>query len=243
MDVRVRGDVNPGPFLSARDIFETEFDLERPVQVCIRDDPDERTWAAHYEDHHVLNVSRRIASSAMARELSLHEFAHMYRYEEGHASHHQSTKEALYLALTGPGREDELTYHGLQIANHMKDIYADDLTLSVGPSEKLVSFLESSLATAIGRGGPDGPAAGITAINAAFALALCERHGLLEENHRLYDLAAVAGEDAPYVPLDQFKSRFRSLASDPTTGEYRRELVGSIRSYARFVRQSDGLQQ
>ncbi len=232
MEVRVQGDVDPGPFLGARDVFETEFDLEKPVHVRIREDPDERTWTAHYEDHHILNVSRRVATSAMARELTIHELSHMYRYEEGHASHRQSTKEALYLALTGPNPDEHLTYHGLQIANHMKDIYADDLTLRVGPSEKLVAFLESSLAESIGQPSHDDGTPAIIAVNAAFALALCERHDLLDTDHPLYDLAAVAAEDAPNVPIGRYKGRFRSLVEKPSPQEYRRELVGTIRSFA-----------
>ena len=234
MELYVHGSANPGPFLSARDCFETEFDLEHPVHVKLRDDPDERTWAAHYDGYHILNVSKRTATSALARELALHEFAHMRRYEEGHASHLQSSREALYLALTEPRNDCDLTLHGLQIANHMKDIYADDLTLSVGPGDKLVSFLESSLASAVlDQDTSSDESSAITAVNAAFALALCERHDLIDDDHRLYDLAHAAAHDAPAMPLAEFKQRFRSLTPDPTETEYRRELVGTIRSYAR----------
>jgi len=60
--------------------------------VKVREDPDERTWAGHYDGYHVLNVSKRAATSAMARELAVHELSHMARYE-GHASHIQSTEE------------------------------------------------------------------------------------------------------------------------------------------------------
>lgn len=239
MEVRVQGEVDPGPFLSAQDIFETEFDLDRPVYVKVREDPDVRTWTAHYDNHHHLNVSRRVATSAMARELTLHELSHMYRYEEGHASHRQSTKEALYLALAGPAADDRIAYHGLQIANHMKDIYADDLTLSVGPSGKLVSFFESSLATAVGDAQPGTDATSITAVNAAFALALCERHELLDRSHRLYDLADIAAGDAPHIPIDHYKGRFRSLVDNPTPTEYRRELVGTIKSFASDIATAD----
>ncbi len=77
MDIRVQGPGPTTPFLGARDLFETEHDLSLPVYVHLRDNPDERTWAAHYDDHHVLNISHQAASSAMARELALHEFSHM----------------------------------------------------------------------------------------------------------------------------------------------------------------------
>lgn len=240
MELSVHGVGDPGPFLSAQDLFETEFDLDRPVHVKLRVDPDERTWAAHYDTHHVLNVSRRVATSAMAREMALHELCHMYRYEEGHASHRQSTREALYLALAVPDPNRDLAYHGLQIANHMKDIYADDLTLSVAPADKLVSFLESSVATAISRRSERGTARSpITAVNAAFALALCERHDLVDPDHCLYDLAHVAAEDAPTVPLDDFRRRFRSLGADPSEREYRQDLVGTIWTYARSAKAAD----
>jgi hypothetical protein len=124
----------------------------------------------------------------------------------------------------------------------MKDIYADDITLDVAPADKLVSFLESSLAAALA----DRPAATpgawqrltpaadpeITAVNAAFALALCERHDLLAPDHRLYDLARAAASDAPGVSLEGFKRRFRTLAADPDESEYRKALVDVTREYA-----------
>jgi hypothetical protein len=69
--------------------------VEAPVRVVVREDPDERTWAGHYDDHHVLNVSRRAATSAMARELAIHELAHMARDEEVHPTHLESTEGAL----------------------------------------------------------------------------------------------------------------------------------------------------
>ncbi|APW96687.1 hypothetical protein CHINAEXTREME_02370 [Halobiforma lacisalsi AJ5] len=241
MDLRVQGPGPTSPFLSARDLFETEHDLSLPVHVHLRDDPDERTWAGHYEDRHVLNISRQAASSAMARELALHEFAHMARYEQEHPSHTQSIEEVLFLALAGKSVERRKLAHCRQIANHMKDIYADDITLSVGPGEKLLAFLESSLATAVADR-PDTPSRQglrlsasadpeITAVNAAFALALAERHDLVDENHRLYDLARVAAMDAPGVNFEGFKRRFRELARDPDSSGYRQELVDATRDY------------
>ncbi|MFB6173844.1 MAG: DUF5781 family protein, partial [Halobacteriales archaeon] len=133
--------------------------------------------------------------------------------------------------------------HCYQIANHMKDIYADDITLSVGAGEKLVPFLESEIAGALAdRPGPT-PASGwtrltpaadpdITAINAAFALALLERHDLVGEGHRIYDLAGVAARDAPGVDMARFRRRFRDLEEDLGPSGYRRELVASVRDYA-----------
>ncbi|MFW6449012.1 MAG: DUF5781 family protein [Halobacteriota archaeon] len=233
MELYVHGVTDPGPFLSAQDLFETEFDLDRPVHVELDVDPEARTWAAHYDGHHVLNVSRRVATSAMARELALHELCHMHRYEQGHVSHRQSTREALYLALADPNPPRHLAYHGLQIANHMRDIYADDLTLSLAPADKLVAFLESSLAAAVRDGHPDAPErASITAVNAAFALGLCERHALVDTDHRLYDLAHAAAADAPAVALERFKRTFATLPEAPTEREFRRGLVDTIRDYA-----------
>ncbi len=236
-----RGPVDP--FLSARDLFETEHDLEWPVEVKVREDPDERTLTGHYDDdHHVLVMSEQAARGAMARELALHEYSHMLLYEQAHPSHTQSTEEALFLALTGRSVERRKLAHCYQIANHMKDIYADDITLDVAPADKLVSFLESSLATALADRPavrPGGwqrltPAADpeITAVNAAFALALCERHDLLAPDHRLYDLARAAASDAPDVSLDEFKRRFLTLAADPDESEYRKALVDVTRAYA-----------
>jgi hypothetical protein len=123
----------------------------------------------------------------------------------------------------------------------MKDIYADDITLSVAPGDRLVSFLEASLAAAVA----DRPAAvpggwqrltpaadpDITAVNAAFALALVERHDLVDEDHRIYDLAHAAANDAPSIGLAAFKRRFGSLADDPDESEYRKALVDVTRSY------------
>jgi len=247
MDVSVRGPARPGPFLSARDLLLTEHDLERPVEVTVRDDPDERTWTAHYDDRHVLNISRQAATSAMARGLALHEYAHMVRHEQGHASHTQRTDEALFLALAGRSVERRKLTHCYQIANHMKDIYADDITLRVGPADRLVAFLESQLAAAVadrpsdppaGTDGGDGatrPSATadpeITAVNAAFALALVERHDLVPEDHRIYDLAHAAGRDAPGVGVGAFKRRFCDLGADPDESTYRKALVDATRAY------------
>jgi len=243
MDVNVHGPGPAAPFLSARDRFETEYSLDRPVEVNVRDDPDERTWTGHHDDRHVLNISRQAATSAMATELALHEFAHMLRHEQGHPSHTQSTEEAIYLALAGRSVEQRKLTHCYQIANHMKDIYADDVTVAVGRGEKLVSFLEAGLAAALADHATDPHRAGhqrltatadpeITAVNAAFALALVERHGLVEADHRLYDLAHAAAEDAPKIDLEAYRRRFRTLARDPGRQEYRHALVDVTKQYA-----------
>ena len=246
MNVRVRGAVPADPFLGAAELFETEYDLDLPVHVDVREDPDERTWAAHYDDRHVLNISRQAATSAMARELVVHELAHMARNEEGHTSHHFRTDEALFLALSGESVERRKIAHCYQIANHMKDIYADDLTLSVTPPSKLVAFLESELARAVStRPGPapwpdsrritTGSDPEITAVNAAFALGLVERHDVIDASHRLYDLAHAAADDAPGIDLDAFKRRFRSLGDDPSASDYRKALVDATRAYVADV--------
>jgi hypothetical protein len=243
MDVQVRGPGPADPFLGARDLFATERDLDRPVTVRVVEDPDERTRASHTDDAHRLTISRQAATSAMARELALHEFAHMHHYEADHPSHTQSTEEAIFLALAGRSVEQRKLTHCYQIANHMKDIYADDLWLEVAPADKLVAFLESSLAAAVADRPADPgtntwerltPAADpeITAVNAAFALALVERHDLVADDHRLYDLAHAAAADAPEVDLAAFKHRFRSLARDPDESEYRKALVDVTRAYA-----------
>jgi hypothetical protein len=246
MDLRVHGPAPADPFLGAADLLSTEVDLRLPVHVHVRDDPDERTWAAHYDDHHVLNISRQAATSAMARELALHELAHMVRNEEAHPSHTQSTDEAVFLALTGRSVERRKLAHCYQIANHMKDIYADDITVSVAPAAKLVTFLESQLAAAVADRPNPGRAPGawptarrvsaaadpdITAVNAAFALALVERHDLVEPDHRIYDLARAAATDAPDVGLADFKRRFASLVDDPSESDYRKALVDVTRAY------------
>ena len=242
MDVRVQAGGPIEPFLGARDLFSTEYDLDYPVDVEIRTDPDERTRVSHSDDAHRLTISRQAATSAMARELALHEFAHMYHHERDHPSHTQSMKEAIYLALTGRSVERRKITHCYQIANHMKDIYADDVWLELAPADKLVDFLEASLAAAVADR-PDPSVGGwqrmtpaadpdITAVNAAFALALVERHGLVDGDHRLYDIAHAAAADAPDISLSQFKSHFSSLADDPSESEYRKALVDVTRAYA-----------
>jgi len=241
MDVQVRGDGPAEPFLGAASLFETEYDLQQPVEIEIRTDPDERTRVGHTGDHHRLIISRQAATSAMARELALHEFAHMYRHERSHPSHVQSTDEVLFLALAGRSVERRKVTHCYQIANHVKDIYADDLWLDLAPGEKLVRFFESTLAIAVSdrpvdrqptwtrrtsASDPD-----ITAVNAAFALAQAERHSLVGRDHRLYDLAHAAAEDAPDVSLNAFKHRFLALESDPDESGFRKALVDLTRKY------------
>jgi len=240
MDIHVRA--GPAePFLGARDLFATEHELARPVSVTVTPDPGERTRVRHDAEGHHLTISRAAATSAMARELALHEFAHMARHEQAHPSHVQSTEEAIYLALAGRSVERRRLVHCYQIANHAKDIYADDVWVELAPADKLARFLESSLAAAV-EDVPRHPPAWqrltatadpeITAVNAAFALALCERHGLIDDGHRLYDLARVAAADAPGIDLDSFKERFRTLARDPDESEYRKALVDLTSAYA-----------
>lgn len=242
MDVRIQGDGPAAPFLGAKELFETECDLERPVHVRIRSDPDERTWTGHPAGKHVLNISRRAATSVMARDLALHEFSHMRRHEQSHPSHTQSTEEALFLGLAGKRVERRKLAHCYQIANHMKDIYADDITLRVTPADKLVVFLESELAAAVAdrpAGTPRGDLRRLTssadpemtAVNAAFALALLERHDLVGPSHPIYDLARVADKDAPMVDVASFKRQFKNLARDPDRSEYRKALVDVTQSY------------
>ncbi|SNZ06412.1 hypothetical protein SAMN06269185_1161 [Natronoarchaeum philippinense] len=260
MELHVQGTGPAAPFLSARDLFETEHDLALPVTVRIRENPDERTWTGHTDDEHVLNISRQAATGAMARELAVHEFAHMLRNEEEHPSHVQSTEEALFLALAGESVERHTLTQCYQIANHMKDIYADDITLSLGPSDKLVSFFESQLASALADrpdAAGDATAWGlfggrhversstpdsrritaatdpeITAVNAAFALAMVERHDLASSDHRLYDLAHAAARDAPAIDSEAFKRRFKNLQRDPDPSDYRKALVDATRAFA-----------
>jgi hypothetical protein len=241
MKVDVQGVGPAAPFLGARDLFETERRVERPVTVRIVEDPDERTRVGHTDNGHRLTISRQAATSAMARELALHEFAHMHHHEQGHPSHTQSTEEAIFLALAGRSVEQRKLTHCYQIANHMKDIYADDLWLEIAPADKLVAFLESSLASAVADRPADPPAwerltpaadPEITAVNAAFALGLVERHDLVGHTHRIYDLAHAAAADAPGVNLDTFREAFRSLSPDPGESEYRKALVDVTRAYA-----------
>jgi hypothetical protein len=257
MQLGVRGPGPADPFLGARDVFETEWELNGPVTVEIREDPDERTRVSHDGTAHHLIISRQAATSAMARELALHEFAHMYRHERSHPSHTQSTKEAIYLALAGRSVERRKLTQCYQIANHMKDIYADDVWLSLAPADKLVAFLEASVAAAVADRPNDPPAWGsqapanpagrspdgasrstppadaeITAVNAAFALGLIERHDLVDSDHRIYDLAHAAAQDAPGVRLDAFRRQFRTLAEDPDESTYRKALVEATRAYA-----------
>jgi hypothetical protein len=240
MDVHVR-DGPAEPFLGARDLFATEHDLEQPVSVQVTPDPGERTRVSHGDEGHLLTISRAAATSALARELALHEFAHMRRHEQAHPSHVQSTEEAIYLALAGKSVERRRLAHCYQIANHAKDIYADDVWVPLAPADKLVPFLESSLAAAVEDAPRDPPTwqrltpaadPDITAVNAAFALALCERHDLLGPDHRLYDLARVAAADAPGIDLSAFKERFRTLARDTDESEYRQDLVDLTQAYA-----------
>ena len=255
MDVQVEGHGPVEPFLGARDLFETERELSLPVTVQVVEDPDERTRVSHGDGGHRLTISRQAATSAMARELALHEYAHMLHHERNHPSHTQSTEEAIFLALAGRSVEQRKLTHCYQIANHMKDIYADDVWLDVAPADKLVAFLESSLAAALADHPPEPPVwphptsaprpgsgesarltpaadPEITAVNAAFALGLVERHDLIDEDHRLYDLAHAAEADAPDVDFEGFRSLFRSLSPDPNASEYRKTLVDATRAYA-----------
>ncbi len=241
MEVAVQGGARPTPFLQARDLFETEFDLDLPVRVYVRSDPDERTWASHPGGHHVLNISNAAARSAMACELALHEFAHMYRYEQEHVSHRHPTEEAIYLTLAGRRTATETITHCYQIANHVKDIYADDLTLRFVSGRKLVTFLESQLARAVAENGIGDHVSGgvrhptidpeLAAVNAAFAAGLVDRHDLIGSSHDLYTFADILAYDAPTIPFQRLRGLFGDLPEDPTVSQFRRSLTDAIQTY------------
>lgn len=240
MDLRVHGSIPTTPFEEARSRLEPSHDIEKPIDVEVSADPDGRTWTGHYQDRHVLSLSRQAATSAMATELALHEFAHMRRAEEAHPSHTVDTEEVLFLALAGNRVKSEAIPHAYQIANHIRDVYADDITLTVSSGEKLAAFLEAELAAAIRDRPGDAPTGGyslsrtadpaLTVVNAAFALALLDRHEVVAD-HRIPDLAHVAERDAPGIDLEPFRRRFRSLQGDPTEEECLRTFVDTIGAY------------
>ena len=240
MDIRVHGPAPPTPFEEARKRFERSHDLEQPVDVRIEADSEARTWTGHYEDRHLLSIPNRLARSVMARELALHEFAHMRRAEESHPSHTVDTEEALFLSFAGREIESAALPHAYQIANHIRDIYADDITLSMTSGEKLAAFLESELAAAIADVPQSPPAVGyrlsgdadpgLTVVNAAFALALLDRHDV-EADHRIDDLAHAAERDAPGVDLDGFRTTFRTLDDDPSERDCLRTFVDVFDTY------------
>ncbi len=125
----------------------------------------------------------------------------------------------------------------------MKDVYADDIGCQWCPATNgAVSGSEPRGAVADRPGDPptwdrsasstrvrppSEPAArltpaadpDITAVNAAFALALCERHDLVGSDHRLYDLAHAAADDA--VCRSTVQARFahaRPSQMSPSSG-------------------------
>lgn len=240
MEVRVHGPAPTHPFEAARARFEAVREIEKPVAVEVTTDPAERTRTTHGPTRHRLTVSESVVRSAIATEILLHEFAHMHRFEERHASHTVDTREAFFLASAGYRLEGDAVAHTVQIANHVRDIYADDITFEVTDGKKLASFLESELATAIAdrpRAAPTGgyrlsadADPGLTAVNAAFALALLDRHGI-SSDHRLGDLAHAAQTDAPVVDLERFRRQFRELEDDPDERACLRTLVDLFEAY------------
>ncbi|WP_181685624.1 DUF5781 family protein [Halorhabdus salina] len=244
MELLVEGTGPSDPFLGARDRFETEYDLRQSVTVRVRRDPDERTRVSHNSPGHTLIISQQAATSAMARELALHEFAHMHQHEQHHPSHTLSTDEVIFLALSGRSIKRRTLTHCYQIANHARDIYADDVWIDVSPTAKLGQFFESGLAAALvdrptepvgwerltGDADPE-----ITAVNAAFAVGLIERHGLVDQDHRIYDLAQAAAIDAPNLGFNYFRDRFRDLPTNPTESEFRSALVELTQTYVAQV--------
>jgi hypothetical protein len=242
MEVNVRDGAPPGPFLSAAEMLETRYDVDAPVFVTVVEDPDTRTHVVHYDDHHEVVISAAAVSSAMARELILHEFAHVVRNEQGHTSHHLEPTEAVMIGAAGRRVARPKIIHCYQIANHMRDIYADDITLDLLPPDKLMAYLASAVAHAVSEAqhhmmGPRSrlvsraPDPEITAVNAAFALGVARRHNVDPAVYRLEALAHAAGDDAPRIDIDGFADRFARLRADPSTREYRRALVETLQTY------------
>ena len=240
MDVRVRGKGPVRPFETARSRFEAVHDLEKPVTIRIQPDPDVRTMATHEKNRHTLTISEAVARSSLTVELAVHEFAHMRRIEQRHPSHTVDVIEALYLASAGQQLDRETIVQAHQIANHVRDVYADDITFEIAPGEKLAGFLESELAMAIADNPRSGPADGyrrsafadptLTAVNAAFALALLDRHDVSTE-HRLAELAHAAQTDAPNIDIEVFERYFAGLQPGPSETDCLRTLIDLFEAY------------
>jgi len=141
--------MSPDPFLGAADLFETEWVPRRPGSRESARGP-RATWAGHYDGYHVLNVSKRAHTSAMmARARRPRAVAHGPLRGGARLSRPVDRGGAVPRALRRDGGAPQARAHCYQIANHMKDIYADDITLSVAPADKLLGFLESTLAAAV----------------------------------------------------------------------------------------------
>lgn len=139
MELDFDGTGPTAPFLGTRDLFRTEHDLEWPVTIRMREDPDERKCVSHDADNHRLTIYRQAVTSAIARELALHEFAYMHHAEVDPLTT-PSTEERLFLSLSGRTIERRTLTQCYRIANHTRDIYADDIWLNVALADKLVTF-------------------------------------------------------------------------------------------------------
>lgn len=112
--------------------------------------------------------------------------------------------------------------------------------MTVSSEEKLVGFLESELAAAILDRPRHTPISGyslskaispdITAVNAAFALGVVDRHDI-KAGHRLEDLAYAAGRTARNVDIQLSREQFRSVDANPIDEDSLRTFVETIGKY------------
>jgi len=240
MDLRVQG-MSPDPFLGAADLFETEWSLDDPVHVKVREDPDERTWAGHYDGYHVLNVEARRHQRDGPRAGRPRAVAHGPLRGGARVSHPIDRGGAVPRALRRDGGApqarallpDREPHEGHLRRRHHA------LGRARGQAPRLPRVDPRGRRRRPPRGLPGRRPAGhgrcrpeITAVNAAFALALVERHDIAGPGHRIYDLARAAGSDTDAVDVDAFKERFLALGPDPSESDYRKALVAAARAYA-----------
>ena len=186
------------------------------------------------EDRHTLFVSVQAVESGLLDGLIAHEFGHMLRTEEGHASHSLAVYAAMEKEVAIPKGAEEAFG---QAFNHIQDIYADDLAFPVfngTGGRRAYEFFAGWVDNNVNARGKDRwQNLGLAASN-GFAVGNLVRHRLITGDDPLWDRARAFDRASGFETVDGFVAFYANLPKDPAP----RAFIAEVKSLARLMAQS-----
>jgi len=175
-------------------------------------------------DRHTLFVSVQAVESGMLDGLIAHEFGHMVRTEEGHASHRPEVFRVMEREVRIPRGADAAFG---QAFNHVQDIYADDLAFPVVngmDGRRAYGFFAGWVDNNVNARGKDRwQNLGLAAGN-GFAIGNLVRHRLIAEDDPLWERARAFDRASGFETLEGFVTFYANLPDDPTPRAFMDEV-------------------
>lgn len=186
------------------------------------------------KDRHTLFVSVQAVESGMLDGLIAHEFGHMLRTEEGHASHSPEVYSAMEKEVRIPRGADEAFG---QAFNHVQDIYADDLAFPVFngiDGRRAYDFFATWVDNNVNaRGKGRWQNLGLAASN-GFAIGNLVRHRLIAKDDPLWDRARAFDRASGFETVEAFVEFYAGLPENPAP----RAFIDDVKGLAELMTKS-----